>query len=129
MSLSTDLAPCTSSPKEVTEDILVYVYLSTTLNDFYEFEVCERSDTISELEISITPEVEPHNFDKSQEVISQELCDEVTKLTILDFDDDILYVEYESFSCGFDITESLNLCFHVEYESFSFGPIIPALLF
>jgi len=41
MSLSTDLAPCTSSPKDVTEDILVYIDLSTTLNDFCEFDVGE----------------------------------------------------------------------------------------
>ena len=47
----------------------------------------------------------------------------------MDFDDDILYVEYESFSCGFDVTEGLDVGFHVEYESFFFDPIIPDLLF
>ena len=89
----------------------------------------EQSDIISELDISITPKVEPRNLDESQEAISQELCDEITKPTILDFDDDIFYAEYESFSYGFDVTEGLDVGFHVEYESFSFDPIIPDLLF
>ena len=47
----------------------------------------------------------------------------------MDFDDDILSVEYESFSCGFDVTEGLDVDFHVEFESFSFDPITPDLLF
>jgi len=57
------------------------------------------------------------------------LCDEVTEPTILDFDDDILYVQYECFSCGFDVTEGLDVGFHLEYELFSFDPGIPDLLF
>jgi len=47
----------------------------------------------------------------------------------LDFDDDILDAEYESFSYGFNVTEGLDVGFHVEYESFSFDPVIPDLLF
>jgi len=47
----------------------------------------------------------------------------------LDFDDDVLDAEYESFSCGFDITEGLDMGFHVKYESFSFDPVISDLLF
>jgi len=74
-SLSSDLASLTSSPKDVTEDILVYVDLPTTLNDVYEFEVGERSDTIGELDISITPKVESYDDSKG---ISQELGYEVT---------------------------------------------------
>jgi len=127
-SLSTDLAPYTSSLKDVTGDILVYIDLPTTLNDFCEFQVCEQSDTVCELDISVTPEVEPRDLDDSK-AISQELHDEVTKPTILDFHDDILYIEYESVSCGFDVTEGLDLGFHVEYEAFSFDSIIPGLLF
>ena len=38
---------------------------------------------------------------------------------------DILSVDYESFSCGFDITASLDEGFCIEYESFSFDPLIP----
>ena len=75
-SLSTDFTPLTSSPKGITD---------------------EQFDIISELDISITPAVEPHDLDDSKD-ISRELHDEVTEPTILDFDDDILYAEYESFS-------------------------------
>ena len=47
----------------------------------------------------------------------------------MDFDDDILYVEYESFSCELDVTEGLYAGFHVKNVSFSFGPVIVDLLF
>jgi len=47
----------------------------------------------------------------------------------LDFDDDILYAEYESFSYGLDVTEGFDVGFHVEFETFSFEPVIPNLLF
>ena len=47
----------------------------------------------------------------------------------MDFDDDILYAEYESFSYEIDVTEGLVVGSHVEYESFSFDSIIPDLLF
>jgi len=57
------------------------------------------------------------------------LCDKKTELTILDFDDDILYAEHESFSYGFDVSEGLDVSFYIEYESFSFDPIITNLLF
>jgi len=61
-SLSTDLAPCTSSPKDFLEDMLVYVQLPTTLNDFCEFDVGEQFDTISKLEISVTPKVDAYDL-------------------------------------------------------------------
>ena len=64
-----------------------------------------------------------------KKLFHQELCDDVTEPTILDFDDDILYAEYQSFSCGFDVIKGLDVGFHLEYESFSFDPIIPDLLF
>jgi len=88
----------------------------------------KQSDLVSELEISITHEIELHNLDDSK-IILQELHDEVTELTMLDFDDDILYAECESFSYGFDVTEGLDLGSHIEYETFSFEPVIPDLLF
>jgi len=47
----------------------------------------------------------------------------------LDFDDDILFVEYEYFSCGFDIDESFDEDFYGEYESFSFDLIHIDFLF
>jgi len=48
---------------------------------------------------------------------------------MLDFDDDILYTEYEYFSCGLDVTKGLDVGFPIEFESFSFDPVIPGLLF
>jgi len=53
MSLSQDLAPYTSSPKDVTEDILVYADPPILFNDSCEFEVGEQFDTASELDMNI----------------------------------------------------------------------------
>ena len=43
----------------------------------------------------------------------------------MEFNVDILFVEYESFSCRFNITAHLDKGFCIEYESFSFDPLIP----
>jgi len=94
--LLTNLAPCTGSLDNVIEDILVD--LPTTLNNLYELEMGKQSDLVSELEMSIAPRIELHDLDDSKD-ISQESCEEEVEPTILDFDDDILYAEYESFSC------------------------------
>ena len=53
----------------------------------------------------------------------------MTAPTMFDFDDDILCAECESFSCVLDVTEGLDVDFHVEFESFSFDLVIPDLLF
>jgi len=45
--------------------------------------------------------------------------------TTLEFNDDILSVEYESFSYGLHVNESFDEVFCIEYESFSFDPLIP----
>jgi len=58
--------------------VLVSAGPPTTFNDFYEFDVGKQSDTFSDLDISITPKVEPRDLDESQEAISQELYDEVS---------------------------------------------------
>jgi len=68
MCLSSDLAPYTNSPKGITDDVLVSADPPTTLNDFYEFDVGEPPNTISELDISITLEVKHQDLDESQEV-------------------------------------------------------------
>ena len=47
----------------------------------------------------------------------------------MDFDDDILLVEHESFSCVFDIDESFDEDFYAKYESFPFDPIQIDFLF
>ena len=99
MSLSPDLAPRISSPKGIADDVLVYADPPTTLNEVCKFDVGKQSNTVSELDISITLEVKLHDSDDSKD-ISQELCNEVTEPPILDFDDDILYAKYESFHVG-----------------------------
>ena len=48
--------------------------------------------------------------------------------TNLEFDDDIIYVEYEYFSYGLDENEALDVGFCVRYKSFSFDPIISDLI-
>jgi len=78
--------------------------------------------------MSITTEVEHHDFDESK-YNPHESCERVVKPNNLKFDDDILSVKYESFSCEFDINESLDVGFCVEYESFSFDPVITDHLF
>jgi len=41
----------------------------------------------------------------------------------LEFKDDILSIEYEYFSCGFDVNVGLDVDLCAEYESLSFDPI------
>ena len=74
------------------------------------------------LDMGTATEVKPYDLDDLED-ISQELYDEVTESTILDFDDDILSVEYEYFSCGFDVNVSLDVDLCAEYESFSFDSV------
>jgi len=88
--------------------------------------VGEQFDTVGELDMSITLDVEHHQLEAMS---LQELCKEVIEPTVLDFDDDVLFVEYESFSCEFDINECFDEGFYAAYESFSFDPIIPDILF
>ena len=46
----------------------------------------------SELDLSIMTYNEHHDKDKSEAISLQESCEEVIEHTILDFDDDILFV-------------------------------------
>ena len=47
----------------------------------------------------------------------------------MEFSDDILSVEYEYFSCGFDVNVSLDVDLYAEYESFSFDSVQADFLF
>ena len=122
MSLPPNLAPHTSSHTDVTDDVLIYADPPTTLHDSSEFEAGRALESASELDMSIPSAIEHH--DKLED-ISQESCEEEVEPTNLEFNIDILSVEYEYFSCGFDITTSLDKSFSIEYESFSFDPLIP----
>jgi len=79
--------------------------------------------------MSVTPKIEHRDFDESDDTILEETIVMVIEPTTLKFDDDILSIEYESFSCGFDVNVGLDVDLCVEYESFSFEPIPTDLLF
>ena len=53
ISLLADHAPRTSSPRGITDDVLVSANPPTALNSFCEFDVGEQSNTVGELDISI----------------------------------------------------------------------------
>jgi len=122
MSLLPDVAPEFSSPTGITDDVLVSADPPTTLKDLCEFQEGEDLKSASELNMSITPDIEHYDKDDSEDICLQESCDEVLEPTILEFIDDILYIEYESFSCRFDVTVGLDVDLYVEYETFSFDP-------
>ena len=81
----------------------------------------EQCDTIGELDLSIMTEVKPYDLDSSED-ISSETCEEKIEPTILDFDDDVLSIENESFLCGFDVNVSLDVDLCAEYASFLLTP-------
>jgi len=120
---SQDLAPHTSSPTNITEDVLVSANPPAPFHHSREFEEGEDLKSASEVNMSVTPEIEHRNFDESDDTILQETIVEVIEPTTLKFDDDILSIEYEYFSCGFNVTVGLDVDLRAEYESFSFDPI------
>ena len=124
MSLSPDLATHSNSQKDVTENVIVFADPPTIFDEFSESEDGQESEHTSELDMSIPSVVELRDLDDLN-AIPQDSHEKDNEPTILDFDDSILSVEYESFSCGFDITASFDEGFCVEYESFSFNPLIP----
>jgi len=128
LSLSPALAPEFSSPTDIIEDVLVSADPPTTLNDSFVFEEGDDWGNPSELYLSITADFEHHELDESDDTLSPESCAEEATLTKLEFNDDILSIEYESFSCGFDVNVGLDVNLCAEYESFSFDPIHPNFL-
>ena len=54
----------------------------------------------------------------------QEPCEEEVEPTNLECDDDVLFVEYESCSCGLDVNMGFAVDLCVEYEPVSFNTII-----
>jgi len=73
--------------------------------------------------MSIISEIKHHDIDESKDTWLQESCKEEVEPTNLEYDDDILHVEYESFSYGLDANEDLDVDYRVEYGSFSFDSI------
>ena len=113
-SLSQDLAPHTSSPTDITKDVLASADPPTTLNYSFEFEEGDECGNPSELDCC-----------------SHESCEEDVEPTAFEFNDDILYAEYESFLYGLDLDVNVGLDVDLcaAYESFSFNPIQPDFLF
>jgi len=50
----------------------------------------------------------------------QESCKGVVESTILEVDNNHFYMDYEPFSCGFDVNEGLDVDIGIEYEFFFF---------
>lgn len=121
VSLSSDLAPHTSSHTDVINNVLVSTSPPTIFDDSSESEG-QEPEKPDELDMSIPSVVEHHN--KLDDIVVQESCEEEVEPTILEFNDDILSVEYESFSCGFNFDDNFDEDFCVEYELFSFNPPI-----
>jgi len=78
--------------------------------------------------LSVTTDFEHHELDELDDTLSLELYEEEATPTKLEFNNDILSIEYGSFSCEFDVNVcwDVNLC--AEYESFYFNPIHPSFL-
>lgn len=72
----TGLASLTSSPKNVTEDVLAYADPPGPFAHSREFEVGDNLEIPGGLDMSIAVEVKPYGLDDSED-ISQELCDEL----------------------------------------------------
>jgi len=89
----------------------------TPFNHPCKFDEGEEFESVSEFD-------EHHEFNESEDI-----CVRVVEPTNLQFDNDNFSVEYESFSCGFDVNEGLNVDTCVEYNSFSFDPVITNHLF
>jgi len=121
--LSHALAPEFSTPTDIIEDVLVSTNPPTTLKDSFEFEEGDECGNPSELDLSVTTNFEHHELDDLDVTLSQESCEEEVTPTKLEFNDDILSIEYEYFSYGFNVNVALDVNLCAEYESFSFDPI------
>jgi len=91
MPLSPNLAPHTSSHTDVIDDVLVSTDRPTPLHDSFEVEASRALASASELDTSVTSDVELH--DKLDDIAVQESCEEEVEPTSLEFNDDILSVE------------------------------------
>jgi len=69
LSLSPNLALAPNSCKDVIENVLVSSDPPITLNDFCEIQEGEDLERVSELDMSITPEVEHCDFHKPDDTV------------------------------------------------------------
>jgi len=68
VSLSHNLTLEFSSIRDVTEGVLIYIDPPNPLNDSFEFEEGEEFENASELDMSITSEVEYNDLDESKAI-------------------------------------------------------------
>ena len=76
-----------------------------------------------ELDVSIKSNTKHHDLEESKSISLHEPCAEVIEPTKLEFNNDILSIEYESFACEFDDNESFDEGFYAKYKSFSFDHV------
>jgi len=112
MSLPPNLAPHTSSQT----DVLIYTDPPTIFDASSESEEGQESEHTGELDMSIPSVVELHDLDDLNAILQESCEEEVEEPTTVEFHDDILSVEYESFSWGFNFDENFDEGFCVEYE-------------
>jgi len=68
MSLSPDFASLTSSPKDVTTEVLAYPDPPAPFTQSHEFEVGDDLEIPGGLDMSTATEVKPHDFDDSEDI-------------------------------------------------------------
>ena len=98
VSLSRDLTPEPSLPKDVAKDVLVSADPHSPFTNSFEFEESEEFERRNELDMCITTKVEHHDMDESETICFQESCKEEVEPTDLEHSDCILSMEYDSFS-------------------------------
>ena len=87
--LSPELAPCTNSQEDITDDVLIYADPTTLFNDSFESAKGQESENASELDTSMTTDVKRHDLDDSEDIAIQEPCEEEIGPTNLEFNDHI----------------------------------------
>jgi len=111
MSLSRDLAPQTSTSRDVSKDVLCSTDPPTRFSHSYEFEEGDEYESASDSMSIIT-------LMNQEDICVQESHEGVVEPTNLEFSDDNFSVEHKSSLCGFDVNEDLNVDICVEYLFF-----------
>jgi len=85
--------------------------------------VGEDLESASDLDTSITTKIEHHDLDELEDICLQESCEGVVEPTKLKCNDDILSMEYASFSCGMISMKALMWVFVLNMNHF---PLMPS---
>jgi len=82
VSLSPNLEPEFSSPKDVTTDVLMFADPPTLFNEFFEFEECEKFEHDSELDLKTIAKDLHLNIDESEDNCLEKSCEGVVETLI-----------------------------------------------